>query len=113
MDHLDKLEAQSIYIFREAFNKIKNIGMFWSFGKDSTIMIHLARKAFMGKVPFPLIHCDTELEMAEVYAYRDKYVKEWGIDFRNAPFYQFTPRFISKKKSHHCGNERCRGCCRE
>jgi len=81
MNHLDKLEAQSIYIFREAFNKIKNIGMFWSFGKDSTIMIHLARKAFMGKVPFPLIHCDTELEMAEVYAYRDKYVKEWEIDF--------------------------------
>ena len=80
MDHLDKLEAQSVYIFREAFNKINKLGMFWSFGKDSTVMIHLARKAFFGKVPFPLIHCDTELEMAEVYAYRDKYVKEWEID---------------------------------
>lgn len=81
MDHLDKLEAQSIYILREAFNKISNIGMLWSFGKDSTVMIHLARKAFFGNIPFPLIHCDTELEMEEVYAYRDKYVKEWNINF--------------------------------
>lgn len=80
MSHLDELEAQSIYILREAFNKINKIGMFWSFGKDSTVMIHLVRKAFFGNVPFPLVHCDTELEMDEVYAYRDKYVKEWNID---------------------------------
>lgn len=81
MDHLDKLEAQSMYIFREAFNKIEKLAMLWSFGKDSTVMIWLARKAFFGHVPFPLIHCDTELEMDEVYAYRDQYVKEWNIDF--------------------------------
>lgn len=80
LTHLDRLEAQSIYIFREAFKKIPNLGMFWSFGKDSTVMIHLARKAFFGKIPFPLIHCDTELEMDEVYAYRDKYSKEWGVN---------------------------------
>lgn len=80
MSHLDKLESLSVYIIREAFNKIPKLGMFWSFGKDSTVMIHLCRKAFDGNVPFPLIHCDTELEMDEVYAYRDKYVKEWGID---------------------------------
>lgn len=81
MDHLDKLEAQSIFIFREAFNKINNMAMLWSFGKDSNVMIHLARKAFFGKIPFPLIHCDTELEFPEVYAFRDKYVKDWEIDF--------------------------------
>jgi len=81
MDHLAKLEAQSIYIFREAFNKFTNLAMLWSFGKDSNVMIHLARKAFFGKVPFPLIHCDTELEMKEVYDFRDRYVKEWGINF--------------------------------
>lgn len=80
MTHLDKLEAQSIYIFREAFNKIDNLGMFWSFGKDSTVMIHLARKAFFGNIPFPLVHCDTELEMDEVYAYRDEYTEKWGIN---------------------------------
>ncbi len=81
MNHLDQLEAQSIYVFREMFNKIDNVAMLWSFGKDSNVMIHLARKAFFGKIPFPLIHCDTELEFPEVYDFRDKYVKEWDIDF--------------------------------
>ena len=80
MDHLDRLEAQSIFIFREAFHTIKKLGMLWSFGKDSNVMIWLARKAlFSAHVPFPLIHADTELEMDEVYAFRDKYVKEWNI----------------------------------
>lgn len=83
MAHLDALESQSIYIFREAFNKIDNMGMLWSFGKDSNVMIHLARKAFFGKIPFPLIHCDTELEMQEVYDFRDQYVEEWGVNFLN------------------------------
>ena len=79
-DHLDQLEAQSIYIFREAFHAIDKLAMLWSFGKDSNVMIHLARKAFFGQVPFPLIHCDTELEMDEVYAFRDRYSKEWGVN---------------------------------
>lgn len=83
MEHLDRLEAQSIYIFREAFYAVdkKKLAMLWSFGKDSTVMIWLARKAFFGRIPFPLIHCDTGLEMDEVYAYRDRYVKEWGLEF--------------------------------
>jgi sulfate adenylyltransferase subunit 2 len=80
MDHLDKLEAQSMFIFREAFHSIDKLAMLWSFGKDSNVMIHLARKAFLGQVPFPLIHCDTELEMEEVYAFRNRYTKEWGIN---------------------------------
>lgn len=80
MDHLDRLEAQSIFIFREAFHSIDKLAMLWSFGKDSNVMIHLARKAFFGQVPFPLIHCDTELEMDEVYAFRDQYTKEWGVN---------------------------------
>ncbi len=80
MNHLDRLEAQSLYIFREAFHAIDKIAMLWSFGKDSNVMIHLARKAFFGQVPFPLIHCDTEIEMEEVYAFRDKYAKEWGVN---------------------------------
>lgn len=80
MNHLDKLEAESIFILREAFHKIDKIAMLWSFGKDSNTMIWLARKAFFGHVPFPLIHCDTELEMEEVYEFRDKYAKEWGIN---------------------------------
>jgi sulfate adenylyltransferase subunit 2 len=81
MNNLDKLESQSIFILREAFNKIDNIAMLWSFGKDSNVLIHLIRKAFFGRVPFPLIHCDTELEFDEVYTFRDRYVKEWEINF--------------------------------
>ena len=80
MNHLDQLEAQSIYIFREAFHAIDKLAMLWSFGKDSNVMIHLARKAFFGRIPFPLIHCDTELEMDEVYAFRDQYVREWEVN---------------------------------
>jgi len=83
MSHLDKLEAESIYIFREAYKKLGKIGMLWSFGKDSNVMVHLARKAFFGNIPFPLIHVDTELEMDEVYAFRDQYVKEWNINLIN------------------------------
>ena len=78
--HLDQLEAQSVYIFREAFNKIDGLAMLWSFGKDSNVMVHLARKAFFGHIPFPLVHCDTELEMQEVYDFRDQYSKEWNVN---------------------------------
>jgi sulfate adenylyltransferase subunit 2 len=78
-DHLDQLEAESIYIFREAFHAVKPLGMLWSFGKDSNVMIWLAKKAFLGHIPFPLIHCDTELEYPEVYDFRDRYEKEWNI----------------------------------
>lgn len=85
LSHLEQLEAESIYIFREMFNKIDIPAMLWSFGKDSTVLIHIARKAFFGNIPFPLVHCDTELEMAEVYAYRDQYVKEWDLNFISAP----------------------------
>ena len=52
MDHLDTLEAQSIYIFREAFARLKRLALLWSLGKDSNVMIWLARKAFFGRVPF-------------------------------------------------------------
>lgn len=83
MDHLDRLESQSMFIFREAFNKVDRLGMLWSFGKDSNVMIWLAKKAFFGRVPFPLLHCDTGLEMDEVYAFRDQYVKEWEIDLQS------------------------------
>ena len=59
MDYLSKLENQSIYILREAFNKFENLAMLWSIGKDSTVLLWLARKAFLGHVPFPLVHVDT------------------------------------------------------
>ena len=59
MDHLDRLESESIYVFREAFNRIDRVAMLWSFGKDSNVMVWLARKAFFGRLPFPALHVDT------------------------------------------------------
>ena len=80
MDHLDALEAQSIYILREAFRKIEKLGMLWSFGKDSNVCLHLAKKAFLGHVPFPVIHIDTSYEPPEMIAFRDKLAKEWDLN---------------------------------
>jgi len=82
MDHLDALESKSIYILREAFNKIDNLAMLWSLGKDSNAMVWLAKKAFFGHVPFPLVHIDTEKKFPEMYAFRDRYEKEWDLDLR-------------------------------
>ena len=82
MDHLDALEAQSIYILREAFARLKKLALLWSLGKDSNVMIWLARKAFFGKVPFPALHVDTQKKFPEMYAFRDQYAKEWGLDLK-------------------------------
>lgn len=77
---LDALEAQSIFIFREAFARIRPLALLWSLGKDSNVMIWLARKAFLGEIPFPVAHLDTGLEFDEAYAFRDTYAKEWNLN---------------------------------
>src|SRR3974377_63318 len=79
MDYLSKLENQSIYILREAFNKFDNLAMLWSIGKDSTVLLWLARKAFFGHVPFPLVHVDTTYKIASMIEYRDRLVKDWKL----------------------------------
>ncbi|MDR2678918.1 MAG: sulfate adenylyltransferase subunit CysD [Zoogloeaceae bacterium] len=71
MNKLEKLEAQSIFILREAYKSFRNIGMLWSIGKDSTVLLWLAKKAFFGHVPFDLIHVDTHYKIPEMIAYRD------------------------------------------
>ena len=85
MDHLDRLESQSVFIFREAFAKIDRLAMLWSLGKDSNVMVWLARKAFFGRVPFPLALLDTDMEMDEVYAFRDRIAREWDLEVINHP----------------------------
>ena len=79
-ESLDQLESQSVYILREAYNRLEKLGMLWSLGKDSNVMVWLARKAFFGHIPFPLVHVDTEKKFPEMYAFRDRYATEWGAN---------------------------------
>lgn len=79
MDQLTQLEQKSIYILREAYANFKDLCMLWSIGKDSTVLLHLARKAFFGHVPFPLVHVDTHYKIPEMIVYRDRLAKEWGL----------------------------------
>ncbi len=80
MKFLDELESQSIYIIREAYYGNKKTALLWSIGKDSTTLLWLLRKAFYGKIPFPVIHIDTSFKFPEMYKFRDNYAKEWGLD---------------------------------
>ena len=80
MDDLDRLESESIFILREAYQAFSRLGMLWSLGKDSNVMVWLAKKAFFGHVPFPLVHVDTGNKFPEMYAFRDRYAAEWGIE---------------------------------
>ncbi|MHB9133357.1 MAG: sulfate adenylyltransferase subunit CysD [Armatimonadota bacterium] len=79
MDHLSALENQSIYILREAYKKFKKLAMLWSIGKDSTVLLWLARKAFLGHCPLPLVHIDTSFKIPEMIAFRAKIAEEWNL----------------------------------
>jgi sulfate adenylyltransferase subunit 2 len=80
MNHLDSLEAHSIYILREAYKLLGKLGMLWSIGKDSTVMLWLAKKAFFGHCPFPFIHVDTTYKIPEMIVYRGKVVADMDLD---------------------------------
>ena len=80
MDYLDKLEAQSVYILREAYRDFKNLCILWSIGKDSTVLLWLTRKAFFGHVPLPLVHIDTHYKIPEMIKYRDRLALEWNLN---------------------------------
>jgi len=74
MTPLKKLEHQSIYIIREAYSRCRNLALLWSIGKDSTTLLWLCRKAFFGKIPFPVLHIDTSYKFKEIYDFREKSV---------------------------------------
>src|SRR3989344_2543315 len=80
MDKLDNLESQSVYILREAYREFKSLAMLWSIGKDSTVLLWLTRKAFLGHVPFPLVHIDTNYKIPEMIAYRDKLAMKFKLN---------------------------------
>lgn len=79
MDTLDRLEARSIHILREAYREFKSLCMLWSIGKDSTVLLWLARRAFFGHVPFPLVHIDTRFKLPEMIRYRDRMARDWKL----------------------------------
>ncbi|NLH15940.1 MAG: sulfate adenylyltransferase subunit 2 [Phycisphaerae bacterium] len=80
MDHLQQLENISVHILREAYANFKSLCMLWSIGKDSTVLLWLARKAFLGHVPFTLVHIDTRYKIPEMIEYRDRLTRQWHLD---------------------------------
>ena len=81
LTHLKQLEAESIHIIREVAAEFDNPVMLYSIGKDSAVMLHLARKAFFpGKLPFPVLHVDTRWKFQEMYRFREKMVNEYGLE---------------------------------
>ncbi|GLP95652.1 sulfate adenylyltransferase subunit CysD [Paraferrimonas sedimenticola] len=83
LTHLQQLEAESIHIFREVAAEFENPVMLYSVGKDSAVLLHLARKAFYpGKIPFPLLHVDTTWKFREMIEFRDRMAKEMDLDLR-------------------------------
>jgi sulfate adenylyltransferase subunit 2 len=107
LSHLKQLEAESIHIMREVAAEFKNPVMLYSVGKDSSVMLRLAQKAFYpGSFPFPLMHIDTSYKFPEMYEFRDNYVREIGarlIVERNEEWIE--------KRSHPSwlGNDKCCG----
>ena len=79
LSHLKELEAEAIHIIREVAAEFENPVMLYSIGKDSSVMVRLAEKAFApGRVPFPLMHIDSKWKFKEMIDFRDKYAKEYG-----------------------------------
>ncbi|HLH36302.1 MAG TPA: sulfate adenylyltransferase subunit CysD [Alloacidobacterium sp.] len=80
LTHLQMLEAESIYIIREVASEFQKPVMLYSIGKDSSVMLRLAQKAFHpGPIPFPLLHIDTGYKFREMLAFRDEYTRELGL----------------------------------
>jgi sulfate adenylyltransferase subunit 2 len=107
MNHLDELEHRSVHILREAFASFKNLCMLWSIGKDSTVLLWLARKAFFGHVPFPLVHIDTSYKIPEMIAYRDRFAAEWNLNM----VYGENREALDAKQTFPAGNVDRITCC--
>lgn len=107
MDHLQKLENRSVHILREAYSEFKSLCMLWSIGKDSTVMLWLARKAFFGHIPFPLVHVDTHFKIPEMIEYRDMLAREYKIDM----IYGEDRQALDEKRTFPDGNATRLECC--
>lgn len=109
MDHLERLENKSIHILREAYSEFKNICMLWSIGKDSTVLLWLARKAFFGHCPIPLVHIDTSFKIPEMIKHREKLALEWELDM----IYGQNKEALEHKNTFPDGNLTRLECCKQ
>ncbi len=107
MDHLTRIENKSIHILREAYANFKGLCMLWSIGKDSTVLLWLARKAFFGHIPFPLVHIDTAYKIPEMITYRDNLAREFHIDM----IYGQNTKALQEKATYPDGNATRLACC--
>ncbi len=108
MDHLQKLENKSVHILREAYSEFENLCMLWSIGKDSTVLLWLARKAFFGHVPLPLVHIDTNYKIPEMIEHRDRLAIEWELDM----VYGQNQEALEEKQTFPDGNISRLVCCK-
>jgi len=108
MKHLDRLESLSVFILREAYSHFKNLAMLWSIGKDSTVMLWLARKAFFGHVPLPLVHIDTHYKIPAMIKYRDDLALKWKLNM----VYGQNEAALREKRTFPDGNMDRIGCCK-
>jgi len=108
MTQLEKIEGQAIYILREAYASFKNLAMLWSIGKDSTVLLWLARKAFFGHVPFSLVHIDTSFKIPEMIEYRDRLAREWKLNM----VYGRNDQALEEKRTFPAGKLTRVECCR-
>jgi sulfate adenylyltransferase subunit 2 len=107
MDQLERLEAQSVYILREAYREFKNLVMLWSIGKDSTVLLWLTRKAFFGHVPIPLMHIDTRYKIPAMIEYRDTLARKWKLNL----MYGCNEEALANGRTHPDGKLTRLQCC--
>lgn len=105
--HLKQLEAESIHILREVVAEFERPVMLYSIGKDSSVMVRLAQKAFYpGKIPFPLLHVDTGYKFKEMYAFRDRFTNDIQADLR---IYSNQQAIQSGANPFKLGTQKCCG----
>ncbi|BBM83601.1 sulfate adenylyltransferase subunit CysD [Candidatus Uabimicrobium amorphum] len=107
MNYLEQIENKSIHIIREAYSNFKHLAMLWSIGKDSTVLLWLARKAFFGHVPFPLVHIDTNYKIPQMIEYRDQLAMEWKLNL----VYGQNEKALAEKQTFPDGNITRIECC--
>jgi sulfate adenylyltransferase subunit 2 len=108
VDHLSALEAKSVYILREAYREFRQLAMLWSIGKDSTVLLWLARKAFFGHAPMPLVHIDTHFKIKEMIEYRDRLAREWHLNI----IYGENAAALRNKETYPDGKVDRLSCCK-